>query len=813
LGLCRVTHGLEASDIADELVVGAFERSTFREDYLRTNSERAKLQWFAKYEQIGKLLTAASEKFQDTEDRKIIETLIEEHKSTEKLFTSIVENRNKRGLPADSAALSQELEDRLRTQLIMRVYDKVLNFRKLHESAQRSLFSALMFAGAGIFAAFAIIVATTLINSWTMGRMITGRILRLCDGASVIGKGNLDYRGDDEFAELSDSFNAMTVQLSGTNSSLRNEIEDRKRAEEVLRQSEERFRSYFELGLIGMAITSPDKGIIEVNEKLCEIFGYKKNDLLQMTWAELTHADDLAADISQFNKVLAGEIDGYTIDKRFVRKNGDIIDTTIAVTCVRTADGSVDFFLALLQDITERKQAEEALRKATEFDEAALKSLGEGLYTIDDKGLVSSMNPAAEELFGWTFEELRGKKMHDITHHHYRDGRLFPSSECAGFQVLTTGVPLKNHEDVFIHKNGTFFDVIYSIAPLRDNAGKINGLVVVFSDISEPKRAEVALRKAHDELELRVQERTKELRELNETLEQRVAERTSELKTANASLHDFSRASLNLMDDALAARRQAEEVTAELAVVNKELEMYSVTVSHDLKAPLRSIMGFTRAITEDYADKLDKTGKDYFRRITSAGQKMSQLIDALLSMARMTRGELMERTANLSDMAEVAAYELGKKYPERRVESVIAKGVKAHGDIDMLKVVIDNLMDNAWKFTVGHEQAKIEFGVYPNKPPLPLLNQGLTNHPGLRPPLLNQGGEQAVYFVRDDGAGFNMEFAGKLFEPFKRLHSDSEFPGLGIGLAIVHKIIIKHGGKIWAESEVEKGATFYFTLG
>ena len=187
-------------------------------------------------------------------------------------------------------------------------------------------------------------------------------------------------------------------------------------------------------------------------------------------------------------------------------------------------------------------------------------------------------------------------------------------------------------------------------------------------------------------------------------------------------------------------------------------------MSNDLRAPLRSIEGFTSAITEDYAASLDQTAKDYFNRVISASGRMSQLIDAMLNMARLTRGELMEKTVNLSDMAEVVAYELGKKYPDRRVECVIAKGIKVQGDIDMLRVVIENLMDNAWKFTGGHEQAKIEFGVM-------------------------QANGKDVYFVRDDGAGFNMEFAGKLFEPFKRLHSESEFPGIGIGLATVRKII------------------------
>jgi PAS domain S-box-containing protein len=236
------------------------------------------------------------------------------------------------------------------------------------------------------------------------------------------------------------------------------------------------------------------------------------------------------------------------------------------------------------------------------------------------------------------------------------------------------------------------------------------------------------------------------------------------------------------------AEKALQRSNAELAMANKELEAFSAAVSHDLRAPLRAIEGFTAAITEDCAASLDQTAKDHFNRVISASRRMSQLIDAMLNMARLTRGELRERTVNLSDLAEVAAYELGKKYPARRVDCIIAKGVTAQGDIDMLRVVIENLMDNAWKFTGMHTSAKIEFGS--------MQKEG-----------------KDVYFVRDDSAGFNMDYAGKLFMPFRRLHSDSEFHGLGIGLAIVQKIINKHGGKIWAQSAPEKGAAFYFTLG
>jgi PAS domain S-box-containing protein len=248
--------------------------------------------------------------------------------------------------------------------------------------------------------------------------------------------------------------------------------------------------------------------------------------------------------------------------------------------------------------------------------------------------------------------------------------------------------------------------------------------------------------------------------------------------------HEIKEA-LRILNEGL--EKKVAERTADLEAVNKELEAYSYTVSHDLRAPLRSIEGFSRAIMEDYADKLDATGRDYFLRVTSASRRMMQLIDALLTMSRLTQNEIKEKVVNLSDAVRVIAHELKQSQPERAVEFVIAERVSANGDPDMLRIVLENLLDNAWKFTSKHPAANIEFGV-------------------------TRIDDRDIYFVRDDGAGFNMEFAGKLFNPFRRFHNESEFPGIGIGLATVHKIIIRHGGKIWAESAPEKGVSFYFTL-
>jgi PAS domain S-box-containing protein len=233
--------------------------------------------------------------------------------------------------------------------------------------------------------------------------------------------------------------------------------------------------------------------------------------------------------------------------------------------------------------------------------------------------------------------------------------------------------------------------------------------------------------------------------------------------------------------------RDLQNSLLELKAVNIDLESFTSSVSSDLRTPLRRIEGFTNAILEDYGPALDETGRDYIQRVVSASRRMSQLIDALSNMARLTKAELKEWSVDLSGLAEMIVHELKRKQPERPVETVIASGLHVHGDTDMLRAVLENLLDNAWKFTSKHPRTKIEFGS------------------------IDMNG-QGVYFVRDDGAGFETKFADRLFQPFKRLHRESEFPGLGMGLAIARRIIVRHGGRIWAEGEVEKGTTVYFTL-
>jgi light-regulated signal transduction histidine kinase (bacteriophytochrome) len=236
------------------------------------------------------------------------------------------------------------------------------------------------------------------------------------------------------------------------------------------------------------------------------------------------------------------------------------------------------------------------------------------------------------------------------------------------------------------------------------------------------------------------------------------------------------------------ANSELRQAKAQTEAVNKELEAFSYSVAHDLRAPLRSIEGFSQALAEDWADRLEGEGLRYLEYIRESAKEMSQLIDGLLSLSRVTTQDLHHERIDLTRMAQAIVGQLRRLQPERQVETVIAEGLAVGGDTRLLRVTLDNLIGNAWKYTAQQSRPRIEFGSAAE-------------------------GEETVYFVRDNGAGFDMAHAGKLFGVFQRLHAAGEFEGTGVGLATVKRIVQRHGGRIWADAEVGKGATFYFTLG
>ncbi|HXC16643.1 MAG TPA: ATP-binding protein [Holophagaceae bacterium] len=271
----------------------------------------------------------------------------------------------------------------------------------------------------------------------------------------------------------------------------------------------------------------------------------------------------------------------------------------------------------------------------------------------------------------------------------------------------------------------------------------------------------------------------------------RIEQREAALSAANGALqqeieeHKVARgevASLNLD-----LERRVAERTAELEAANKELESFSYSVSHDLRAPLRAIDGFSMLLQKHLDAGLDATGQGHLDRVRSATQRMGHLIDDLLRLSRTTRSEMFRRDLDLSELARVIAADLQVASPERKVDVSIAPGMTAHGDPTLMRAVLENLLGNAWKFTAKQAEARIEVG---------RLEKGQGN----------------IYFVRDNGAGFDMRYVDKLFGAFQRLHAVTEYAGTGVGLANVQRIIHRHGGRVWAEGEPDRGATFYFTL-
>lgn len=264
----------------------------------------------------------------------------------------------------------------------------------------------------------------------------------------------------------------------------------------------------------------------------------------------------------------------------------------------------------------------------------------------------------------------------------------------------------------------------------------------------------------------------------------RIAEGAAELAAGAAKIAALNEELTELNTD---LEQRVHQRTHELAVSNQELEAFSYSVSHDLRAPLRTIDGFSLALQEDFADKLNDEGRDYISRVRGGVQRMGTLIDALLQLSRVTRSEVQKEPVDLSQLATLVFNELKAADPERRVEFIAQPGLVVNGDARLLRIALENLIGNAWKFTSKTTEARIEFGSS--------IRDGRT-----------------VYFIRDNGAGFDMQYVDRLFTAFQRLHGDREFKGSGIGLATVSRIIHRHHGSIGAESEPGRGTTFYFDL-
>lgn len=366
-------------------------------------------------------------------------------------------------------------------------------------------------------------------------------------------------------------------------------------------------------------------------------------------------------------------------------------------------------------------------RKETEAKiRALLESAPDAIVISDAQGRIVLVNERTEQLFGYTRDELLGQAIELLVPERFRAAHVTHRARyVADPKVRGMG---GGFEFFGLRKDGSEFPAGISLSPVRTAEG-----LLIFSDVRD-----VSWRKKTE----------RQVLELNETL----------------------------------ARRATE-----LEVLNKELEAFSYSVSHDLRAPLRAIDGFSLALTEDYADKLDAGGRQHLERVRAAAQRMGQLIDDLLSLSRVTRAEVRREDVDVSALAREVGAQLNERMPERRVELAVADGLRAHADPRLLRIALENLLGNAWKFTTKRAHARVEVG-------------------------RAQDGERATFFVRDNGAGSDMSYAGKLFGAFQRLHDARDFPGTGIGLATVQRVMHKHGGRAWAEAAVDRGATFYFEV-
>ncbi len=499
------------------------------------------------------------------------------------------------------------------------------------------------------------------------------------------------------------------------------------------------------------------------------------------------------------------------------------------------------------RDLAARQRAEQVLREA----EARFHALVEGvkdyaIFWLDPDGRVMSWNASAERLKGYRAEQIIGEHFSRF----YTPEDVAAGKPDAALRKATAEGRAED-EGWRVRREGSRFWASVVITALRDARGTLLGFGKITRDMTERQVAEQALRVSEERfrtvsvtandaivsadgagnityfnpgaerifglagaevtgrpITVLMPERfhaahTAGMRRYLGTGEARVVGKTVELVGRRKDGAEFpielSLAASHVGDvpaftaiirDITGRKRRDEELrryAAQLEAANAELDAFAYSVSHDLRAPLRGIDGFSQALLEDYQARLDDTGRGYLRRVRAGTQRMAQLIDDLLGLSRVTRADFRRERVDLSALAETVAAELKRTAPRREVEFVITPGISVDGDMRLLQVVLENLVGNAWKYTGKCARARIEFGVS------------------------RQDGKVS-YYVRDNGAGFDMAYANKLFGAFQRLHSSGEFEGTGIGLATVQRIVHRHGGRVWAEGAVGQGATFYFTL-
>ena len=499
----------------------------------------------------------------------------------------------------------------------------------------------------------------------------------------------------------------------------------RLQAEEALQESERKYRLVAENTIDVIWVVNPDMTLRYVNPSIFQLTGYTPEQCVGKHLRDFHDRDDYTYMKNIMKEMRAGRINQpVTFDVELIQKSGRKIPVEVRGRLFFDEQGRLTSMQGTTRDISKRKQAEEALLAEQKEKLTILDNIVEQVVFLDPEYRIVWANSAVSKVKGMEMEEFIGMKCYQVWHN-----REEPCAGCPLVKVLETG---RIHSGENVSPDGRTWRSTGS--PVYNDQGKLTGMLSTALDISDVKQAE------------------SELKEINTSLELKVKERTAELERM---------------------------VT--------ELKAFTYSASHDLKAPLRTIDGFSRILLEDYADAVDEEARSYLERICAASARMGELIDDLLKLSRVTSQELCRTDVDLSSLTEQYVRELQEKEPCRRVDVAITPLLCASGDLSLLRIALENLLDNAWKFTSSTEQPRIEFGA-------------------------QQRNGRRVYFISDNGAGFDMKYSEQIFNAFQRLHSPQEYPGTGVGLSIVSRIIERHGGDIWASGEPGKGATFYFTL-
>ena len=472
-----------------------------------------------------------------------------------------------------------------------------------------------------------------------------------------------------------------------------------------------------------VAITDPQGKITYVNDKFCAISKYSREELLGQDHRLINSGFHPAEFIRDLWMTIAGGNVWHGEIKNRA-KDGSYYWVDTTIVPFLNEQGRPRQYVAIRADITERKHAEEGVAQLA----AIVEWSDDAIIGKDLQGIVTSWNAGAEKAFGYTAPEMIG---HSIT-------RLIPrerqDEEVRILEQIKRGQSVRHFETVRVGKDGNTLDVSVTVSAIKDRSGKIVGASKVVRDMTEKRGAEEALR------------------QLNANLEQRVVERTTQLEAAN-----------------------------------KDLEAFSYSVSHDLRAPLRAISGFSKIVLEDYSGTLDGEGLRYLRQVEKSAQQMGQLIDDLLTFSRTGRQALTVQTVNTAELVSACLTELQEMQKDRHVTINVGALPDCEADASLLRQVWLNLLANALKYTRKRDPAVITIGSR------------------------REGGTDS-YFVQDNGAGFDMKYVDKLFGVFQRLHLADDYEGTGVGLALVQRIVQRHGGRIWTEAKLNVGATFHFTL-